>query len=87
MSVTHQPETVARPSQIRPGDVIRYRLRSYLGPATVRYSDPIRVVRVLDGGRGAVVVAADQPITVQGRRSVLLPPEAEVLIEDRATAA
>lgn len=76
-------QTEHRPCEIRAGDVIRYRLRSYLGPATVRFSDPIRVTRVLDGGRGAVVVGADQPITVQGRRSVLLPPEAPVLI-DRA---
>jgi hypothetical protein len=69
--------TEHRPSEIQPGDVIRYRLRSYLGSAAVRNFDPIRVVRVLD----AVVVAADQPITVQGRRSVLLPAEADALIE------
>jgi len=84
--MTQFHQTGSHPSDIRAGDVIRYRIRSYLGPATVRYSDPIRVVRVLDGGTGAVVVASDRPITVQGRRSVLLPPETEVLIQ-RAAAA
>ena len=84
MSMKQQTATIAQPSQIRAGDVIRYQLRSYLGPANVRYSDPVRVARVLDGGAGAVVIASDQPITLQGRRSVLLAPDASVLIDQAA---
>lgn len=79
-----QPQTTQafiRPCEIRPGDVIRYQIRSFLGPAVVRFTDPIRVTRVTDVGGGAVVVTTDQPIPTNGRRSALIQPATSVMVE------
>ena len=79
MALFNRPEYI-QPSDVRPGDIIRYQNSDvvpesrdgFRGPARVRFSVPITVERILDCRNGAIVAIADDIIPALNDRAVLI---------------